>query len=144
MLMERRKFLQDGCKACMLLGAGFLITDLTACSPALRIMRIPVTDNTLRLPIGVFAKHSMQIVRPEGWVYDIAVRKEADGQYEALFLQCTHQKNQVIADGNGFLCTLHGSRYSLDGQVKKGPAEQALKKFPVLEEAGYLVIQLKS
>ena len=142
--MERRKFLQDSCKACLLIGAGLLIKDLTACSPASQVMRLPISDYSVRVPVSAFTKKSMIMVRPAGWVYDIALRKEAGGQYQALFLQCTHQKNQVMADGSGFLCTLHGSRYTIDGQVKKGPAERALKKFPVREEGGELIIQLNS
>jgi nitrite reductase/ring-hydroxylating ferredoxin subunit len=144
MKIERRKFLRDSCKACLLTGAGFLISDLTACSPASRITRLPIRDNTVRLPVTSFNKQSMQIFRPEGWIYDIAVRKTAGSQYEALLLQCTHQKNQLIADGNGFTCTLHGSRYTVDGQVKKGPSEAALKKFATRLEQDQLVIQLKS
>lgn len=142
--MERRKFLQDTCKACLFAGAGFLITDLAACSPATKITRLPVTDNTVRLPISSFNRQPFQIVRPEGWIYDIAVRKKDEGQFEALFMQCTHQKNQLIAEGNGFICPLHGSRYTRDGQVKKGPSEHSLKKFNTLQDQGELVIELKS
>jgi len=142
--IERRKFIQDGCRACLLLGAGFLMSEMTACGPSSQILHLPVSGNTVQLPMAGFAKQNMQIVRPDGWIYDIAVRKSDDGQYEALFLQCTHQKNQVIPEGNGFVCPLHGSRYNLDGQVKKGPAEMPLRKFPVREESGDLVIELKS
>lgn len=141
---ERRKFIQDGCKACLLLGTGFLISELTACGPASQIIRLPISGNTVQLPVTGFEKRTMQIVRPDGWVYDIAVRKLDDGKYEALFLQCTHQRNQVIPESNGFLCPLHGSRYTIDGQVKKGPAELSLRKFPVHEESGNLIIDLKS
>ncbi len=140
----RRKFIQEGCKACLLLGAGFLISELTACGPASQILRLPISGDTIHVPLAEFAKQPMLIVRPEGWVYDIAVRKSDAGLYEALFLQCTHQKNQVIPEGNGFLCPLHGSRYNIDGQVKKGPAELSLRKFPVQEASGDLIIQLKS
>jgi nitrite reductase/ring-hydroxylating ferredoxin subunit len=142
--LERRKFIQDGCKACLLIGAGFLMSELSACGPSFQIVRLPISAGTVQLPIAGFANQSMQIVRPEGWIYDIAVRKSNDGLFEALFLQCTHQKNQVIPEGNGFICPLHGSRYNPDGQVKKGPAEMPLKKFPIHEESGQLIIELKS
>ena len=142
--MERRKFLQDGCKVCLLVGTGFLMSELTACGPTSQVMHLPVTGNKVQLPISGFGKQSIQIVRPDGWIYDIAVRKTNEGQYEALFLQCTHQRNQVIPDGNGFICPLHGSRYTLDGAVRKGPAEMSLRKFPVHEESGELIIELKS
>jgi Rieske Fe-S protein len=144
MQIERRKFLTSACKACLLAGAGFLISDLTGCSPAAKVMKLPVSENAVRLPITAFATESMQVVRPEGWFYDIAVRKTSTDQYEALLLECTHQQNQLIVNQNGFMCTLHGSRFNREGLVVKGPAEQPLKKFTTSVDQGQLVIQLKS
>jgi Rieske Fe-S protein len=144
MQIERRKFLESACKACLLAGAGFLITDLTACSPSANIIKLPIIQNSVQLPLADFAKDSMQIVRPEGWFYDIAVRKTATDQYEALLLECTHQQNQLILHSNGFKCTLHGSQFNLEGQVVKGPAELSLKQFRTSIDQGHLVIQLKS
>jgi Rieske Fe-S protein len=144
MQIERRKFLESACKACLLAGAGFLISDLTACSPATQIYRLPVSEDRVQLPITAFAKQPLQIIRPDGWVYNIAVRKISTDQYEALFMQCTHQKNQLMVDNSGFFCTLHGSRFTKKGQVKKGPAELSLKKFSTRIEQDQLVIQLKS
>ena len=142
--MERRKFIQDSCRACLLLGSGFMISEFAACGPTTQIIRLPISDDTIHVPMSELSGQSLQIIRPEGWVYDIALRKTENGQFEALLLQCTHQKNQVIPEGNGFICPLHGSRYTLDGQVKKGPAELSLRKFPVRKEAGDLIIELKS
>ena len=41
---------------------------------------------------------------------------------------------------NGFLCTLHGSKFNLDGKVIKGPAEHPLKKFTTSLDQEELVI----
>jgi Rieske Fe-S protein len=144
MQIDRRKFLGSACKTCLLAGAGFLISDLAACSPATQLYRVPISEDSVRLPVLAFAKEPLQLVRPDGWVYDIAVRKISPDNYEAVFMQCTHQKNQLMLDGSGFICTLHGSRFSKDGYVKKGPAELPLKKFMTRIEQDQLVIQLKS
>ena len=64
--MERRKFLQEGCKACLFTGAGFLLAGLMACSPGIQILHLPVVDQTLRLLLSAIGKQKMQIVRPEG------------------------------------------------------------------------------
>ena len=142
--MERRKFLESACKACLFAGAGLLISELTACSPAANVLKVPISQDAIRLPVSGFANQSMQIVQPEGWFYNIAVQKTEAGQFEALLMECTHQRNQLIASANGFQCPLHGSRFNLDGQVTKGPAERSLKKFTASIDQDLVVIQLKS
>ncbi len=144
MHIERRKFLESACKACVLAGAGLLLSDLTACTPSLKIITLPVTQDTVRLPLTSFAKEPIQIVRPEGWFYNIAIRKSSPDEYEALLMSCTHQQTQLIADSHGFICPLHGSKFNINGQVTKGPAEKALKKYSTGLEQDQLVIQLKS
>jgi nitrite reductase/ring-hydroxylating ferredoxin subunit len=142
--IERRKFLTSACKACLFAGAGFLISDLTACGPSAKVLHLPITQNSVRLPITAFATETMQIVRPAGWDYDIAVCKTGTDHYEALLLECTHQQNQLIVNPNGFKCNLHGSQFNLNGQVIKGPAEIALKKLSTSLDQDQLVIQLNS
>ncbi len=144
MQIERRKFITSACKACLLAGAGILITDLIACSPSAKITRLPVNGNAVSLPLTLFTSAPIQIVRPEGWIYDIAVRKISADQYEAIFLQCTHQQNQLLVNSNGYTCTLHGSRFNLEGEVEKGPAEIPLKRFATTVNQAQLIIQLKS
>jgi Rieske Fe-S protein len=144
MQIERRKFLTSACKACLLAGAGFLVADLTACSPSTKIIRLPVNQNSVSVPITAFAQAPILIVRPEGWLYDIAVRKTATDQYEALLLQCTHQQNQLMVNSNGYKCALHGSQFNLDGMVVKGPAERALRKFTASLDQDRLIVQLES
>lgn len=143
MLIERRKFLESACRACLLVSAGFLISDLSACSPSAKVISLPITQNAIRLPTTAFATEPAQILRPEGWFYDIAVRKTSEDQYEALLLECTHQQNQLMVIPNGFKCELHGSKFNLNGQVIKGPAERPLKKFETSVDQGELIIFLK-
>jgi len=77
-------------------------------------------------------------------LYDIAIRKTAPDLYEAILLQCTHQRNQLLPIPKGFICSLHGSKFNLNGDVVKGPAERPLKKFETTMDQGELVIFLKS
>src|ERR1700693_1893116 len=144
MQIERRKFLSSACKACLFAGAGFLISDLTACTTSSKIIHLPITQDSVRFPIIAFATELIQLIRPEGWYYDIAVRKTGTDQFDALLMKCTHQQNQLIMISNGYKCNLHGSQFNLSGQVVKGPAEHALKRFSTSLDQGQLVIQLKS
>ncbi|HEX4850269.1 MAG TPA: Rieske 2Fe-2S domain-containing protein, partial [Puia sp.] len=101
-------------------------------------------DNSVQLPVSAFAQSNVQFIRPRGWSYDLVVQKKSNDQYECMLLQCTHQQNQIIPTGNGFVCNLHGSHFDKDGNVVKGPAEIALKKYKTEIEQDKLVIHLKA
>jgi Rieske Fe-S protein len=140
--MDRRSFLKTSCHCCLLGAAGFVLPQLTGCSPAYQVFKTPVRNNLIELPLSLFEKGNLQMVRPEGWYYDIAVQKNDDNTYTALLLKCTHQDNQLNIEGNGFGCSLHGSRFDKAGNVRKGPAEVPLKKFAVTASPDHLVINI--
>jgi len=74
----------------------------------------------------------------------IAVHKKANDVYDSMLMQCTHQQNQLIPTGNGYVCNLHGSQFDKEGKVMKGPAENALKKYPTSIDRDKLIIHLKA
>ena len=141
---ERRKFIKSSCNLCLLAAGGFLFSEMAACSPASKVLKVPVTGDNVQVPLNSFAAEPLLIVRPSGWYYDIAVRKMSDQHYEALLLQCTHQHNQLVVNPNGYKCNLHGSQFDENGKVLKGPAELPLKKFNTTLNSGQLIIHLKT
>jgi Rieske Fe-S protein len=55
-----------------------------------------------------------------------------------LFAQtavCTHRACKIRATENGFLCPCHGSTFSLQGAVTRGPARRNLPRFAVERDA---------
>ncbi len=139
--MERKDFIRTACSVCLVLGAGASLLELTGCS-ALPIYKTAITDNKITVPVSLFANTPLQIIRPAGFDYDIALRKETDGSYHALLLRCTHADNQLVSTGSTFVCNLHGSVFDSEGGVKQGPAEQPLKKLPALLNADNIIIKL--
>ncbi len=139
--MQRRNFIVSSCNACLLLAAGFLMPSLSGCGPgAYQVFSTDIKEDRLTVPTETFAKGPLVLVRPKGWFYSIALRKKEDNTYTALLLKCTHQDNQLNASSDGYSCSLHGSAYNKEGQVVKGPAERALKTYPVTIEANQLII----
>ncbi len=69
---------------------------------------------------------------PVGAVY---LRRTTDGKVEALNVVCPHAGCFVdlSAQGNGFLCPCHFSRFSLDGKIAdpRSPSPRALDTLPV-------------
>jgi nitrite reductase/ring-hydroxylating ferredoxin subunit len=143
--MERRTFLQSTCNACLLMATGLILPALSGCGPgAYQVIQTEVKDDRVNVPMDAFAKGPLVLVRPRGWYYSIALRKKDDGSYTALLLKCTHQDNQLTAASDGYSCSLHGSAFNRDGSVVKGPAERALKTYPVTVENNFILINTKA
>jgi cytochrome b6-f complex iron-sulfur subunit len=49
------------------------------------------------------------------------------GEITAYSLTCTHLGCTVEEDGEVFTCPCHGSRFNIDGEVLKGPAQKPLR-----------------
>ena len=55
-----------------------------------------------------------------------AVLIRSDNGFIALSLVCTHLGCTVESQAEGFACPCHGSRFDLQGKVKRGPASMPL------------------
>jgi Rieske Fe-S protein len=110
----------------MLIGGGMLMSEFTSCSsqPA---YKAAIRDNTLTVPLSLFAESDLQIIQPENFGYNIALKKGTDGSFNALVLRCTHADNPLTYAGNDYRCTLHGSRFDIEGEVTRGPAQISLQ-----------------
>lgn len=139
--MERRSFIKTSCSVCVAIGAGLTLASVSSCSPTV-IYRTTVTENKINVPLSLFAESDLQIIRPSGFENDIALRKEQNGSYTALLLRCTHADNQVSTTGNGFVCNLHGSTFTKEGEVTKGPAQRPLKKYKTEINSDTIIINL--
>lgn len=60
--------------------------------------------------------------------------------FTAMNLSCTHQGVTVLQQGNTWMCPAHGSQFSNTGKVLRGPAGQALYKYPVTATAKLVTI----
>lgn len=142
--MERRKFIRSGCTFCLLGAAGMLLPMLESCGTTQKtaVYKTTVKDNKIEVPLSLFAQGTLQFVRAKGQYYDIAVQQHEDNTYTALLLRCTHMDNQLNITGNGYRCNQHGSEFDKDGNVKKGPAEHALKQYNVTIDNDKLVITI--
>ena len=124
---------------CLAIGAGLW----ASCGAAMPMVKASISNNQIMVPASLFEKSDFQIISPDRFAYNIALRKETDGSYTALLLRCTHHDNQLITTGNGFRCTLHGSQFDQEGRVTNGPAERPLKKYPTqLNNNNQIIIQL--
>jgi Rieske Fe-S protein len=124
------------------MAAGYFLPQLAGCSPKYAVYKTDIIDKKVVIPVTMFQQSSIQFVRPKGWYFDIAVQKKDDNNYQALLMQCTHQENQLTPTSNGFYCSLHGSQFDKDGNVRKGPAQQHLEQYRTYVENNNLVIEI--
>jgi len=61
----------------------------------------------------------------------LALIRDGDA-IRAVSLVCTHLGCIIGKSGEGFDCPCHGSRFSKDGKVLKGPAASPLKEYRVI------------
>ena len=145
--MQRREFLKGSCRICLLGAAGFAVA-LEACSPKAGAATstnssIIVKDKIATVPlINLKENKAINIISINKYPYEIAIEKNKEGKYKALLLMCTHYENQLTPTGNGYTCSAHGSTFTNDGKVTKGPAEEPLKELKTTLTENNLMIQL--
>ena len=70
-----------------------------------------------------------------------AVLLLSEDGFQALSLECTHLGCLLELQEDTFSCPCHGSIFSLDGTVQKGPADQSLRELKVeVDEKGHLIL----
>ena len=72
----------------------------------------------------------------------IVVRKDA-GSAVAVSSKCTHLGCTVRKEPSFFRCPCHGSTYTLEGEVVRGPAEFPLDRYDAKIEGDEIIITLK-
>ena len=139
--INRREALALGGKALGVLavvGCGGKIEGLTDVPSEGGVLRLGFADHPgLRDPGG------SAIVRADGKGKPILVR-ETDGSYLALSLKCTHLGCTVKVDeaAGELACPCHGSRFSLGGEVQKGPAGSPLAQYAATVEDDAVLVSL--
>jgi len=75
-----------------------------------------------------FAKNHFLVIRKEGRIY-------------ASSNLCTHKGVPLTLKGGEIMCTKHGSRFSNEGTVTKGPARDSLVRYAISQDdKGHLIV----
>lgn len=142
--MKRKDFIIKCSYAC--LGASSVGVLLQSCVSTKSISAQIAGDNLI-IPESDFKRNQefvkYLIVTNDQLEFPIYVFRFSDRDYSALYLQCTHQGNEVNAYGEKLVCSAHGSEYDNRGSVTNGPASNPLRSFPVELKNQNLLISLK-
>jgi Rieske Fe-S protein len=142
--MERRSFIKTSCALCLSASVGGLLSSMMSSCASIPIYTTTSIKDTIKVPASIFASTDIQIIHADNYEYDIALKKEADGSFLALVLQCTHASNPLTMAGDKFKCSLHGSTFNKQGAVTHGPAEYPLKRLTTKLSKSDIIVILKS
>ena len=143
--MDRRKFLKQSCGACTAVSIGLLLGSslLESCgSTGLSVLKTSSSNGKVQVPLTSFASSNFQLLRVNNYNFDIALQKKEDGSFMAMVLMCTHARHPLTKAGNSYYCTLHGSKFSGEGKVQKGPASKPMVQLPTTVEGDHLIVIL--
>lgn len=147
--MNRKDFLKTCGFAC--LGGSAMATIMQSCKVTKTITG-NIENSDLMVAISDFESVSDNKITFKKYViinndvlkFPICVYRIEENKYNALWLECTHQGNEVQVFGDKLQCPAHGSEFSNSGLVTNGPADRNLRTFPVTIEGNYLKISLKA
>ncbi len=115
--------------------ASVALTPLAPVDGALRLTR--ADHPRLNVPGGYLR------IQPAGAPEAIYLVVLPNDGLAALSPICTHLGCTVDIEGSQLICPCHGSTYDRSGAVLRGPAERPLRRYPVTESAGTIVISLE-
>ena len=146
--MHRRAFIKNSCTACLSLSAlstlvsGCVVTKYIAGTLGKDGLTVSKDDFKIKQKGGT-AYSSFIIVRNDALLFPVCIYRFNDNEYKALWMQCTHQGNELQASGDVLQCPAHGSEFNNKGYVVHGPAITNLKSFPVTVMNNELFIDLR-
>lgn len=139
----RREFLVAFGTGCAALAVGWL----PGCA-TVPVYRGNVHDGSLSLSETEFAMASGDknalVIRAPQMENAVILLRLPDTSYRALSAVCTHQGCEVRPASDRLQCPCHGSAFSLEGEVLRGPAKKPLPVYPVRIADGQITIEVRA
>ncbi|HTF22211.1 MAG TPA: Rieske (2Fe-2S) protein [Chryseolinea sp.] len=142
--MQRKDFIRKCAGGCLGLATAPVL--IQGCSGT-KYLSASIEDSDMVVPVSAFADkesfRSYVVVENEILQFPICVYRISVEEYKALWMQCTHQGNELQVFGDRLQCPAHGSEFTRTGAVQNGPAYMSLRTFPVTLVDDKLKISLK-
>lgn len=119
--------------------------EATADAPASDELDTAVRDDGFQALATVAAVDSGAVLDKENAASPVIMVRDPDsGAVVALSPVCPHAQCTVDFDGESgqLICPCHDSKFSLDGSIEQGPAQEPLPVFEVKEEEGLVLVKV--
>ncbi|WP_348797302.1 Rieske (2Fe-2S) protein [Flavobacterium adhaerens] len=103
---------------------------------------VPISDFEIKKDRETTYKKYI-IIQNELLKSPICIYRFGATDYTAILMACTHQGAELQVFGDKLQCSAHGSEFSNRGILESGPADEDLRKFPIVIENNILKISLK-
>jgi len=141
-MKSRREFIKEtGIVVSYCCSVGVL-SGLEGCA-APRYVNYVEKPDSLIVKKSEFQEDKYVLLNYEKYGKPIFLLKKSSSNYIALLLLCTHKACKVKPGGSILICPCHGSQFSHEGKVLKGPAEKDLFAFKVSADNENIYIQIK-
>jgi len=143
--MNRKQFLKTCGLACI---GGMAATSLLESCSAAKSVSSTIEGDNLVVPIHDFGNETdgfrkFVVVNNDLLKFPICVFRHSAEEYSALWMECTHMGAELQVFGDTLQCPAHGSEFNNKGIVRNGPADSALRSFPIVLENNLVKISLK-
>lgn len=144
-MMDRKQFLKTCGLACF--GGIAAMAVPTGCSSA-KSVNSNIEGDNLVVPIADFGDESngyrkFVVVNNELLRFPICIFRHGPEEFSALWMECSHMGAELQVFGDTLQCSAHGSEFSSRGLVRNGPADLALRSFPISIDNNFIKISLK-
>ncbi len=136
--MKRKDFLITAGKGVAFAGLAYCI----GCKKNTDSPTAPQTNVDITLDLTLHSNQPLNSIGGSVVNSGIIIGRVSQSEFVAVSSGCTHQGTTVqfqLAQ-NQFFCPNHGSTYSLDGTVTRGPAQKSLTKYKTTFEGTNLRI----
>ncbi|MBA3648976.1 MAG: Rieske (2Fe-2S) protein [Chitinophagales bacterium] len=137
--ITRRNFLKlsgtVGACACGI-GAFSLIESCSTTGKSVATAKPNITETADQLffPKSMVSEKGYMLIQSRRFKEPIFATLNTDGSYTAVRLLCTHKGCTLHPAQGKLLCPCHGSEFTVDGAVTKGPAKTDLEKYSVTSD----------
>ena len=139
--MNRRRFLARLEAASAAAMAGSLGLPLTGCI-GFHYVNATVTGTRMAIGAREFERGPFVLVDRPDDALPLYVYRHTDGSFTAVSTRCMHLGCQVEPAADHLVCPCHGSEYTNDGQILKGPTPLPLRRFSARQVGDQVIIEL--
>ncbi len=146
--MNRKDFIRSCGLGCI----GAIVTPaiLQSCAGT-KYFNAPIEGSELVLPLSSFEISKEGVTQYRKYIvaenellqFPIYIYRHDKDNYQALWMQCTHQGTELHAFGDKLQCPAHGSEFNSTGNVSNGPASDPLRSFTITLSDTHLKIALR-